>query len=448
VVTVGLLAGYLVFALLLGETVLGVEIRLRHAWTGALALLALSVALGRAVAPRRRRRLSVPGALAGIVLLALVVADTVVAGREIRDERAALAEGRRDPTVSRDDLDAPRFFPTDAAFTLYKPGFRGAWESYGDLYTSRLRRSPTLARNVLERRRVTVSIDAHGFRTTAPVAAARVFALGDSYTHGPTIAQEARWTELLAERLGEPVYNLGVDGAAPDEESRTLAHVLRVMPVDVRHLLWTIFEGNDLEELNRGAGGSPGGALERTLVGFLSMELPGLIREQSVLGRLRPAARATAGGATWRVDGVELAAPLYRSARLGDFLVDPVHLERARQPASYVAGHPNLPRLEATFADVRALASAHGFEVTVVIAPSAPRLHASELGGAGISGAPHLIDAVAALAARAGFRTVNLYEALRPAAAGELLYFRDDTHWNARGNRLVAETLARRVFGR
>jgi hypothetical protein len=37
---------------------------------------------------------------------------------------------------------------------------------------------------------------------------------------------------------------------------------------------------------------------------------------------------------------------------------------------------------------------------------------------------------------------------MRPYAERELLYFRDDTHWNARGNRVAAELIARHAFGR
>src|SRR5262249_22725302 len=99
-------------------------------------------------------------------------------------------------------------------------------------------------------------------------------------------------------------------------------------------------------------------------------------------------------------------------------------------------------------AAMRALTTRRGLDVTVVVAPSLPRLHAAELPRAGVSATPHFIDTVTALASRTGFGTVSLYEELREAAARELLYFRDDTHWNPRGNRLVAEAIARRVFGR
>lgn len=40
-----------------------------------------------------------------------------------------------------------------------------------------------------------------------------------------------------------------------------------------------------------------------------------------------------------------------------------------------------------------------------------------------------------------GFRVINLLNGLKPFASNELLYARDDSHWNKRGNRLSAELI-------
>jgi hypothetical protein len=44
-----------------------------------------------------------------------------------------------------------------------------------------------------------------------------------------------------------------------------------------------------------------------------------------------------------------------------------------------------------------------------------------------------------------GFETLNLFPLMQPYADKELLYLRDDDHWNARGNEVVAEVIARQL---
>jgi hypothetical protein len=49
---------------------------------------------------------------------------------------------------------------------------------------------------------------------------------------------------------------------------------------------------------------------------------------------------------------------------------------------------------------------------------------------------------VADLSQQMGFSVVNLLESLRPFAQEELLYYRDDHHWNERGNAIVSQLIA------
>jgi hypothetical protein len=77
--------------------------------------------------------------------------------------------------------------------------------------------------------------------------------------------------------------------------------------------------------------------------------------------------------------------------------------------------------------------------------PTAPRLHGRWFEGLEVSQQPYLIDHVVALSRRLGFDVVDLYRALAPFAAQELLYWRDDNHWNVRGNLAAAEIPAERL---
>jgi hypothetical protein len=125
------------------------------------------------------------------------------------------------------------------------------------------------------------------------------------------------------------------------------------------------------------------------------------------------------------------------------------YLVRATRPESYVLNHPNLPRLEQTFADMQALSKEHNFKVTVVIAPSAPRLYAPYFEGfPQLSEEPYFINYVQDLSQRTDFEVLNLYDLMGPYAEKELLYARDDSHWNERGNQIAGELIAEQVFGK
>lgn len=53
---------------------------------------------------------------------------------------------------------------------------------------------------------------------------------------------------------------------------------------------------------------------------------------------------------------------------------------------------------------------------------------------------------MADLASRQGFDTVNLVRELRPFVQ-EMLYYRDDRHWNERGNAVPAQLLRNVLLG-
>ena len=61
---------------------------------------------------------------------------------------------------------------------------------------------------------------------------------------------------------------------------------------------------------------------------------------------------------------------------------------------------------------------------------------------------PHFIELALAASAERGFDAVDLTGGLQAAARDELLYFRDDHHWNARGNAVVAALLEDALNGR
>jgi hypothetical protein len=95
---------------------------------------------------------------------------------------------------------------------------------------------------------------------------------------------------------------------------------------------------------------------------------------------------------------------------------------------------------------MQALAKEHGFAVTVVVVPTNVRLYKDYFEDLPpISDRPYFGDFLIELSGKFGFGHVDLGELLAPYAASEMIYYRDDTHWNERGHELVADLLAQRL---
>jgi lysophospholipase L1-like esterase len=133
--------------------------------------------------------------------------------------------------------------------------------------------------------------------------------------------------------------------------------------------------------------------------------------------------------------------PLYHSARFGYKLFRQSYIDHAAMPESYVLNHPNRPHLDKTFDRMKNLSQQHHFGVTVVIVPSAPRLYKNDFEGFPPIADPYFIRYVTLLAQKTEFDVLDLNEALKPYSSQELLYHRDDTHWNERGHQIVAKIL-------
>lgn len=462
----GLLGAYLLLVLLLEEPLCGVQVRTRYL---VLLLVAGIACLYRLLRWSSRRRwistahlksLALGSAVSLGSVVCLDVAFTVYleSHTALGVQEFLLQDAFRvtDPRPWFAELLPPKYYPTDENFFLHKPNVASSGDVYGWFYYPALLQSPTLVDSVLERRHVSYVIDENGFRETTPLERARVFALGDSFTFGTGVDQEETWVELLERALGEPVYNLGMNGTSPRQQLMLLQFLLETRgdSMQIRNLLWMIFEGNDLEDSydpsNRIQIERASSSILRTIPAALRSIALG-IKDQAVLHRLLTdqvilGSPFTGNGAPRHdvVDGVRLTRNLYRSSRHGYRLFLPAYTERAAQPESYLREHPNRPLLDQTFRDMASLREKYGFEVTVLIAPTAARLYAAEFEDfPSISEQPHFIDYVGRLAREQGFGVVDLYRLMQPYTGTELLYWRDDSHWNRRGNALVAELVAK-----
>jgi hypothetical protein len=222
----------------------------------------------------------------------------------------------------------------------------------------------------------------------------------------------------------------------------------------VERLLWMLYEGNDLEnsyagtrEVEAATGLGLGGMLRGTVVQSVG-SLPGRVRTQSVLRRLVDgeltfrSPDASSRGGRYQIDGVSLPVPLYHSRRWGYRLFNPDDVFGASVPREYVTRHPNRPLLEQAMRDMRALGDRYGFKVTVITAPTDARLYGADFEGMPApSATSYFADLVTEQARTLGFDVIDLVTLLQPFARSEMLYYRDDHHWNARGNEVAARVI-------
>jgi len=464
VLCLGLVAAwtYGCFVFLYRETVLGM--RMGAAVTLCLFLLG-TAALVIATGWRPIRHLLSPGTMLNLGLALLVSCATVLAADTAYSvyvnilrapNRAAVSTAVReaDPHVWHGELMAREYHLPGGQLRLYKPNSLTVADTYGQFYVSAMLGSPTLADSVLELRHLSYGIGSQGLRDTTALTDSRVFALGDSFVFGYATDQDRIWTSLLGAALGTHVYNLGIADTGPTAQLLLLEHLLRTQKdsLHVDQLLWMIFEGNDLENESGPSQPAPGRSADWPIDGTMLqalLSLPGRMNSQSILrkalhGELTATLRTVtaARDSHYLVDGVRLSYPLYHSKQWGYRLFNWRTVERATRPLSYVLEHPGRPRLDRAFAEMRELSEAHGFDVLVIAVPSAARLYGAAFDEFPQPTAePYFADYVISLARREGFATADLVRGMQPFAASELLYYRDDTHWNARGNEVAAQLI-------
>jgi hypothetical protein len=458
----GLLWSYVLFVSVLDETVFGVSVGLRQVLFMATCGFVAFVSLGRWALRSQKvssKQVYAAAATAIVTVLGALVVDVAYSGY-LNLQQPRTGDRERARTSDRNtwigELYPDLFYPAEKNYRLHKPNRVVEGSHYGDMYTPDLLHSKILVESVLSLKHVRISINENGFRGTKSFEDAKIVALGDSFTFGWGVNEGGTWVELLGRSLGKLIYNLGIHDSSPKQEFLLLEHLLEEKKLKLDHglLLWLIFEGNDLEDsyetFRQTSQPTVGDALEETLLSGI-WKIPRIIKKESVFDNLR-SGRATFARATdskvksspYWIDGVRLATPLYRSAQFGYKLFLPSYIERAQSPREYVADHPNRASLHQTFQDMTLLARKHDFRVVVLVAPTDARLYEHFFEDfPTLSERPYFIDAVVDEAGLAGLELVNFGELLQPYAEKELLYFRDDDHWNERGHEVASEIISR-----
>jgi hypothetical protein len=282
-------------------------------------------------------------------------------------------------------------------------------------------------------------LDRNGFRNPIDLDHAGVVIVGDSFVEGLHVDETDLISARLAERLGEPVANLGRTGYGPQQEGEVLRrHGLKLHP---RAVVWAFYEGNDLQDAStydddrRRASRALHEPASRTRYGR------GLTRNLlafAIRNWLDPEPTRPAGPQTGHLaDGRDI----YFSCG--------VH-EGDAFPATPRRDSPAMDAVRATLAGAFEACDRRGIELIVAFVPTKFRVYRDLCTFAAdspcrdwpVDDLPEALgEAVASISPEIGF--VDLTPRFQAAAArGALPYLPDDTHWSPEGHREAAEAVA------
>ena len=289
--------------------------------------------------------------------------------------------------------------------------------------------------------RQTFTTDGKGFRNPTEIDRADVALVGDSYVEGAYISDEETAAVRLHELTGQTVANLGVSGYGTLQELKILEKY--ALPLQPRAIAWFYFEGNDLDDDQAYENamayeeGAPAPAtrpsmaarwrefVDRSFVANAFTEL------RAIADPLAPNAVDSFG---WFRDRAGVSHrfyffDFYATRAFGDY-------ERERFEAE-----------QAAFRRGAALCRARGVRLVVLYVPIKFRVYGDRCvyppGSPCATWHPWDLESrFAAFARDAGIELVSLTDPMRRAAAnGDVVYWPEDSHWNAAGHRLVAEVL-------
>lgn len=289
-------------------------------------------------------------------------------------------------------------------------------------------------------RNITFRTDALGFRN-APDALARendLILLGDSFGVGMDTAEDKTWSGVFEKKYGVRVYNLSMP-ANPWAELVTLKLEYPNLKLrDGAVVLWALFGANDLDKKY----GDPWSLEEE---GFFKQARTRLntFRKRSVIRQL--------------ISRIELALSPSGEERVisrdvlgvGEVLFFKNYIACVKHTLEEVKRHKNYRMLEEVFASMKAFAHSKNLAVAVVLIPSKPEIYSWVLDGESTwSGTPRVSafnEAAKKLCEKNAFPFLDLKEDFIEEARklyeeeGELLWWRDDTHWNDKGHGAAAK---------
>lgn len=298
-------------------------------------------------------------------------------------------------------------------------------------------------RDLRDYRDVRFITDANGFRNVSPLPPATdVILLGDSFGAGAGTTQDQTWGQLLRSQYDLNVYNISVVGDGLWSEYINLAVTLdQVHAHPGTTVVWALYTGNDLADKGLDATNLADLPWNDTL-GSAAAAFQ-VYRHRSpidlLVGRL---ANKTGAG--------QVLPRRFLNGRSILFYQDTI--QYAGMDRQAVDAYANFPSLVRTIHAMKQLADSRQIKVELIILPTKDEVYHWALG----SDSPWTSDprpsgfsqAITQAAHDAGMCILDLKPAFITRSqelylqTGQILWWYDDTHWNAEGHRLAASLVS------
>jgi len=316
-------------------------------------------------------------------------------------------------------------------------------ELYGDL--AAMHGDPSLR----EMRRIVFQTDEAGFRNTSVPEYVDLLIIGDSFSAGWGTSQEQIFSRLL-QRYSVRTYNLAYPGGPYDEYINFAIEWPRLRMASPARLVWTIYVGNDLDD----AGGS---VWDIDSLPWRSSIGQGLVRYRTYRNRSPLNRLSNNVLARWRnTQSNGSGITIRRMPKGAAVLFLDSHDAWSRRSKAEIEAHGNYAKLCRTFAAMKELATDRRVDVTVLILPTKGDVYrwmVEQRLPAPKDRAPSAIgEAIRQACEQAGLRCVDMKPYLADQAirlyesSGELLWWRDDTHFGDRGHEAVARFIAEQIL--
>lgn len=284
--------------------------------------------------------------------------------------------------------------------------------------------------------------DAYGFRNeVSDPEQIDLLILGDSYGDGSGTSQDERLVNILAEQYEFTVYNLAFDATSPWQQYVNLAvEIDRLDTHEGTLILWILFSGNDLDdyyypELDIDAlpWRSPLGKLGTSIRNF---------RDHSPVSRYISVAR-TNRSPDWLVEETFLDG--------STMVFSYQYIEVSQRTSEDIRNHPNYEHLRATLTATHELTDSKGVTLVIILAPSKEEVYSwltdqADPWSTNPSPGEFAVE-LEALTDQEGLCFIDLKPLLVAESqrvyeeSGDLLWWRDDTHWTPLAQQITAAYL-------
>jgi hypothetical protein len=321
----------------------------------------------------------------------------------------------------------------------YDAGVRYDGTTYGDLSAM------SLDKSLREYREYRFRTDAYGFRnetTNATAQPADVILLGDSFGVGAGTTQDATWASLLAREHGLAVYNLSIEGAGAWQELINFElEIDRVRPREGAVVLWSIFSGNDLDDPYY----APLKVSELPWQGRLA-RLSFALKKFRYRSPLRRIIVPVAGA--WDSRENVIVRDFFGARKILFYAPYDASRRRTRED---VRRHPNFVALHDVIAEMKRLTDERHLRLAVVCLPSKEEVYSWALDGvqpwSTVAEPSGFAAALGELCRERGIAFLDLKPRMLAESrrafdeSHELLWWWDDTHWNAAGHKAAASAI-------